>query len=61
MANWPEYVPVMVEDWPEAKMPTAHMYVQATPKVHPKKMPPLNKSALSIASDLKNMRENVIL
>ena len=24
MANWPEKVPVMVEDWPEARMPTAH-------------------------------------
>lgn len=39
IANWPEYVPVMVLLWPAAKMPMAQMYMAAAPNVQPKKMP----------------------
>jgi hypothetical protein len=28
IANWPEYVPVIVELWPAAKIPIAHMYLK---------------------------------
>ena len=44
IANWPAYVPVIVEDWPAAKIPTAQIYIAAAPKAQPKNMPPLLRS-----------------
>lgn len=47
--NWPAYVPVMVELWPAARMPTPQIYMAAAPNVQPRKSPPLYRSALIIS------------
>lgn len=44
IANCPAYVPVIVEDWPAAKIPTAQIYIAAAPNAQPRNMPPLLRS-----------------
>lgn len=50
ITNWPAYVPVIVELWPDAKMPTAQMYSAYVPIEQPKKMPTLYRLALTRSS-----------
>lgn len=45
IANWPAYVPVIVDDWPAASIPTPQIIKAARPNLQPKNIPPLNKSA----------------
>jgi len=39
ITNCPAYVPVIVELWPAAKIPIAHMYIEAGPNSQPKSTP----------------------
>lgn len=45
LKNFKTFLPVIVELCPAAKIPTAQIYIAIAPKVQPKKIPPLYKSA----------------
>lgn len=55
ITNCPAYVPVIVADCPDAKIPMAQMYSAYMPNAQPKKIPPLYKSPSTMSSLYPNV------